>query len=176
MIFTPVPISGMYTITLEPRSDSRGSFARIFCQEEFKKAGIVFNIAQINRTVTKDKWALRGLHMQTFPKEEAKVVGCIRGKVYDVVADVRPKSQTFGKWFGINLLASESTLVYIPKGVVHGYQTLAERSQVQYLVSEFYSPKHEFGIRWDDPYFNISWPHTPSAISPKDLQWPDFKK
>ena len=176
MIFSPAEISGMYIITLEPREDDRGSFARMFCQHELAKANIEFTPVQINQAVTKNKGAMRGLHLQTAPKEEAKVFQCLEGSIFDVVADIRPDSPTFGKWLGTQLDADVPKILYIPKGVAHGYQTLKDNCRVQYLVSEFYSPETEKGVRWNDPFFNISWPLPPVSVSEKDSRFPDFKK
>lgn len=177
MIFTPTEIDGMFLITLEPHEDERGYFARIFCQNEFHKAGIDdFNIVQVNQAFTKDKGVVRGLHWQTAPKLEAKFFQCLNGEIYDAVADVRQDSKTFGKWVGTELGSDEKKLLYIPKGVAHGYQTLKENCRVEYMVSEFYSPDTEKGIRWNDAFFNIKWPLTPSFVSEKDSNFPDFKK
>lgn len=176
MIFTPTKVSGMFLITLEPHEDERGYFARMFAQEEFEKAGIDFKMVQANQAFTKAKGVLRGLHWQTEPKLEAKVFQCLDGEIFDVVADIRPDSKTFGKWEGTNLKANEFRLLYIPAGVAHGYETLRENCRVQYLVSEFYSPEVEKGIRWNDPFFKIKWPLKPSFLSEKDTQFPDFKK
>lgn len=177
MIFNPTEIDGMFTVTLEPHEDDRGYFARMFAREEFEKAGITdFKIVQINQAFTKAKGVLRGLHWQTKPKEEAKFFQCLEGEIFDVAADVRPGSKTFGKWVGVHLKASEKTLVYIPKGLAHGYETLTENCKVQYMVSEFYSPDMERGFRWDDPAFNIKWPIKPTFMSDKDKNLPEFKK
>lgn len=174
MIFTPTSIFGMYTVTLEPREDARGSFARVLCLNELSKAGLDFHVAQINQASTKMKGVIRGLHWQTAPHEEAKVFQCIKGSICDVVADVRKDSPTFGKWIATELSASGPTLLFVPKGVAHGYQTLEDNCTVQYIVSEFYAPESEKGIRWNDPVFNIKWPLEPSFVSEKDSKWPDF--
>lgn len=177
MIFTPTEIEGMFVVTLEPHEDDRGYFARMFAAEEFQKAGIGdFNIVQINQAYTKASGVIRGLHWQTEPKEEAKFFQCLNGEIYDVAVDVRPGSKTFGKWVGVHLKSSEKQLIYIPKGLAHGYETLTEDCKVQYMVSEFYSPETEKGIRWNDSTLNIQWPIEPSFISEKDKSLPDFKK
>lgn len=166
----------MFSVMLEPRVDERGCFARMFAQEEFEKAGIDFRMVQANQALTKTKGVIRGLHWQTEPKLEAKVFQCLNGEIFDVVADVRPNSKTFGKWSGTNLKSDEFRLLYIPRGLAHGYQTLCENCRVQYLVSEFYSLDVEKGIRWNDPFFNIKWPLTPSFVSKKDSGFPNFNK
>jgi len=177
MIFTPTEIDGMFVVTLEPHEDDRGYFARMFAQEEFEKAGITdFKIVQINQAFTKEAGVLRGLHWQTKPKEEAKFFQCLEGEIFDVAVDVREGSKTFGKWVGVNLKATEKKLVYIPKGLAHGYETLTSNCKVQYMVSEFYAPETEKGFRWNDPTFNIKWPLEPAFMSEKDSSLPDFSK
>jgi dTDP-4-dehydrorhamnose 3,5-epimerase len=176
MIFTPTEINGMYYVDLEPRIDDRGYFARQFAQEEYEKAGIDFKMVQTNQALTKDKGVLRGLHWQVAPKLEAKVFQCLNGSVFDVVVDVRADSPTFGKWVGTELKSDKFRLLFIPGGLAHGYETLEENSRVQYMVSEFYAPDCERGLRWNDPYFNIKWPITPSFMSDKDKGFPDFQK
>ena len=177
MIFKPAEILGVFYVTLELHEDDRGYFTRVFCQNEFHWAGIDdFNIVQINQAFTKQPGVLRGLHWQTKPKEEAKFFQCLQGEVFDVLADVRPDSPTFGKWMGTKLSAGEKKLLFIPKGLAHGYETLSENCVVQYMVSEFYSPEVEIGIRWNEPFFKIKWPLEPKFISEKDSNLPDFQK
>lgn len=177
MIFTPTKIEGMFEVTLEPHEDERGYFRRMFAQEEFEKAGITdFKIVQVNQAYTKAVGVMRGLHWQTKPKEEAKFFQCLAGEVFDVVADIRPKSKTFGKWVGTHLSGSEKKLLFIPKGLAHGYETLTKDCLVQYMVSEFYSPEYEVGFKWNDPFFDIKWPLLPSFVSEKDSNLPSFKK
>lgn len=176
MTFIPTAIQGMFRIKLDPRVDERGYFSRIFCQEEFTKAGISHKIAQINQALTKASGTIRGLHWQIAPKLEFKVFRCIQGEVYEVAADVRPDSPSFGKWVGTRLSGNSLETIYLPGGVANGYQTLTQDCVVEYLNSEYYSPEHERGIRWDDPLFNITWPQKPSFLSTKDTSFPDFKK
>jgi len=176
MIFTPTAISGMFEITLEPRVDDRGYFSRVFCRNEFTNAGIDFKMVQMNQAKTKAAGVLRGLHWQIAPKLEAKVFRCLQGKIFDVVADVRSDSPTFGKWAGYELSGDELKTLYIPGGVAHGYETLTPDCIVQYMVSEFYAPDHEKGIRWNDPFFKIKWPIPPTFLSEKDAHLPEFKK
>jgi dTDP-4-dehydrorhamnose 3,5-epimerase len=176
MIFTPTSIDGMFYIDLEPRIDERGYFTRMFAQEEFDKAKIDFKMVQTNQAYTKTKGMLRGLHWQTAPKLEAKVFQCISGEIFDVVADTRPDSPTFGKWVGTKLEGDKFRLLYVPGGLAHGYQTLTDNCKVQYMVSEFYSPEYEKGFRWNDPFFKIEWPMAPTFVSEKDSSLPDFTK
>jgi dTDP-4-dehydrorhamnose 3,5-epimerase len=165
----------MYYIDLEPRIDDRGYFCRQFAQEEFDKAEIDFKMVQTNQAFTKAKGVLRGVHWQITPKLEAKVFQCLNGEIFDAVADVREDSPSFGKWLGINLKSDKFRLLFIPGGLAHGYETLTENCRVQYMVSEFYAPDYERGMRWNDPFFDIKWPIKPSFISDKDSNLPDFK-
>ena len=175
MIFTPAKLSGVFAVTLEPHEDDRGYFVRMFAQEEFENAGIKdFKIVQINQAYTKNGGVLRGLHWQEKPKEEAKFFQCLDGEIYDVLVDVRRDSPTFGQWEGFNLKGSEKKLLYIPKGLAHGYETLVNSCRVQYMVSEFYSPEVEKGIRWNDPGLGIKWPLEPTFLSDKDKNLPLF--
>jgi dTDP-4-dehydrorhamnose 3,5-epimerase len=167
----------MFEVTLEPHEDERGYFRRMFAQEEFEKAGITdFKIVQINQAYTKAAGVLRGLHWQIKPREEAKFFQCLNGEIFDVIADVRRESETFGKWLGVHLKGEEKKLLYIPRGVAHGYETLTENCKVQYMVSEFYSPDKEVGFKWDDPFFKIDWPIPPTFVSDKDSNLPNFER
>lgn len=177
MIFTPTKIDGAFEITLEPHEDERGYFRRMYAEEEFQGAGITdFKIVQVNQAYTKVSGVLRGLHWQIEPKLEAKYFQCLDGEIFDVVADVRPDSKTFGIWEGFHLKGNEKKLLFIPGGIAHGYETLTPDCKVQYMVSEFYSPEYERGFRWNDPTFNIKWPMAPTFMSDKDKNLPDFKK
>lgn len=172
MIFTKTFIDGIHIIELEPKFDNRGYFSRVFCQDEFKKAGLEHNIVHINRSFNKLKGTVRGLHFQKEPMAEVKIVQCIKGKIFDVVVDLRPKSPTFKKWFSIELAADNRKLIYIPKGFAHGIQVLADNSILEYFVTQFYSPAHDSGIRWNDPTININWPLPVTVLSDKDKNLP----
>jgi dTDP-4-dehydrorhamnose 3,5-epimerase len=152
----------------EERADERGTFARVFCAREFAQAGAPSTFVQANHSVSARRGTLRGLHAQRAPHAEAKLVRCTRGALYDVVLDLRPRSPTFGLWNGVELRASSSTMVLVPEGCAHGFLTLADATEALYLVSEFYSPAAEYGIRWNDPRFDIRWPFDPIVISEKD--------
>lgn len=175
MIFTPTTIDGAFIVTLEPRIDDRGYFTRFFAQEEFDKAGINFKMVQTNQAFTKAKGVLRGMHWQTIPKLEAKFFSCLSGEIFDVICDMRKESPTYMKWEGFHLKPDDFRLLYIPGGMAHGYETLAENCKVQYMVSEFYAPEFEKGFRWDDPTLNIKWPIDPTFMSEKDKNLPSFK-
>lgn len=174
MKFIPTPLNGSFVIELEKRGDDRGFFARAFCIKEFESNGLNQNIVQINNSLSKDIGTLRGMHYQLAPKSEDKIVRCINGRLYDVIIDLRPESSTFKKWFGIELSAENRLSLYVPKGFAHGFITLEENTESFYLVTEFYSPENERGIRYNDPEFNIKWPIEPKIISNKDLTHPDF--
>ncbi len=174
MQFHPTPLDGAYTIELDKRGDERGFFARFFCEKEFANAGVKNQFVQINNSLSADKGTLRGLHYQLAPKAEMKVVRCIRGSLWDVILDIRTDSKTFGQWFGRELSAENRTMMVVPEGFAHGFITLEDNTEALYLVTEFYAPECERGIRWNDPKFNIEWPIEPIAISDKDRESPDF--
>jgi dTDP-4-dehydrorhamnose 3,5-epimerase len=174
MKFHPTPLSGAYLIELEPRGDDRGFFARLFCEQEFSEAKLTSRFVQANDAVSRNRGTLRGMHYQLGEAAEVKVVRCIRGALWDAILDLRPASPTFGKWFGANLNEDNRLMMYVPKGFAHGLITLRDDTEVLYLVSNFYAPEQERGIRWNDPRFNIAWPITPTELSPKDAAWRDF--
>jgi dTDP-4-dehydrorhamnose 3,5-epimerase len=175
MIFNSTPISGAYLVDIEEHKDDRGFFGRAFCANEFRDRGIPFRVAQANVALSKKKGTLRGLHYQVAPHEEAKLVRCVRGAVFDVIVDLRKDSESYGRWFGTQLSAAAYRLFHLPAGTAHGYLALEDNSEIIYLVSQFYAPGAEHGIRWDDPAFNIQWPLTDDLIiSEKDRSWADF--
>ncbi len=176
MKFTATKIQGLYIIEGEPRADERGYLMRTFCQDELAKNGLEFNIVQANQTLTKAKNTVRGMHWQLAPKTEDKIVQCLRGTIYDVALDVRPDSPTYGQWVAIELSGDNKKMFLIPKGLAHGFQTLTDNCEVQYFMSEFYSPEHASGVRWDDPFFNIKWPLANPSLSEKDKVWPLIKQ
>jgi dTDP-4-dehydrorhamnose 3,5-epimerase len=163
-----------YTIELEPRGDDRGFFARVFCQNEFKQTGLIPHIAQINNSLSAKTGTLRGLHYQLPPNAEMKLVRCIRGALWDAIVDLRPDSPTFGKSFGAELNENNRFAMYVPPGFAHATLTLADNTEAFYLVSAFYAPDRERGVRWNDPRFQIAWPIQPTEVSSKDANWPDF--
>jgi len=175
MIFKETNLKGAYIIELEPLEDERGFFARSFCLEEFKKNGIDFNIVQCNISYNKSKGTLRGMHYQIKPYEEAKLVSCTSGAIYDVIIDLRPDSPTYCQWFAVELTEENYKMLYIPKGFAHGFQTLEDNTVVFYQMSEFYYPECARGVRWDDSTFEIEWPLSEQVMSKKDLSYPDFR-
>jgi dTDP-4-dehydrorhamnose 3,5-epimerase len=174
MKFHPTPLRDAYTIDLERRGDDRGFFARVFCENEFSQAGLESKFVQVNESLSAKKGTLRGMHYQLPPKAEVKLVRCVHGALWDAILDLRPDSPTFGKWFGAELSADNRLMMYVPRGFAHAVLTLTDKAEAFYLVSEFYGPEQERGVRWNDPKFGVSWPIAPHEISAKDAKWPDF--
>jgi dTDP-4-dehydrorhamnose 3,5-epimerase len=169
--FISAGIAGAYVIEPELIEDERGFFARTFCSEEFAARGLMRTIAQCSVSFSQRKSTLRGMHFQSAPHEEAKMVRCSRGGVYDVLLDLRDNSATFGRWRAFELTAENRRMVYIPEGVAHGFQTLADATEVLYQMSRAYEPVSARGARWDDPAFGIWWPLAPSVISKRDANF-----
>ena len=142
MIFKNTPIIDAYEINLEYNDDNRGFFARFFCDKEFKEKKLINKFIQINNSFTKKRGTIRGMHYQKKPQEEVKVIRCISGRIFDVIIDLRKKSNTYLNWYGIELSASNRKMLYVPKGCAHGFLTLTKNCEVLYLVSTAYSPKH----------------------------------
>ena len=172
MKFIEVPLAGAYIIELEPYMDERGIFARTFCQKEFTKIGFSKQINQINHSVTRQKGAIRGMHYQLPPACEIKIIRCVQGKVFDVMADIRAGSPTFMHWYGVELSEDNMRMVYIPEGFTHGFQTLTDNAALIYHHSAFYNPEHERGLRYNDSVLSINWPLPAGVISPKDQNYP----
>jgi len=176
LIFTETHLSGAYVIDLDPIEDSRGFFARAWDAKEFADHGLETRIAQANTSFNKRRGTLRGMHMQRPPHEEVKMIRCTGGALYDVIIDLRPGSDTYKQWVGVELTAENRRLFYVPRGFAHGFQTLEDETEAFYLVTEFYTPGAEAGVRWNDPAFGIEWPlGEPAEISDKDASWPDFE-
>jgi dTDP-4-dehydrorhamnose 3,5-epimerase len=174
MLFTETALKGAYIIEIKKLIDDRGFFARSWCQNEFETHGLNSRIVQANVSYNKKKGTLRGMHYQQTPYEETKLVRCTKGAIYDVVIDLRPTSPTFAQWIGVELTAGNYRMLYVPENFAHGFQTLADDSEVTYQVSQFYTPGAENGIRWDDPAFNIEWPLAIQVISEKDRNWGNY--
>jgi dTDP-4-dehydrorhamnose 3,5-epimerase len=173
--FTETVLKGAFLIQLERKQDSRGFFARTFCQREFAEHGLDTQVAQCNVSFNPRKGTLRGMHYQAKPYEEAKVVRCTMGRIYDVIIDLRRESPTFKKSFGVELTAQDHNMLYVPRGFGHGFQTLENDAEIFYQISEFYSPDHQRGVRWNDPAFGIEWPPDERIISERDQNYPDFR-
>ncbi len=177
MIFTPTRLPGVYLVDLEPREDERGFFARAWCQREAAGQGIHTHWVQANLSYNHQRGTLRGLHYQTAPQAEGKLVRCTRGAVYDVVVDLRRESPTFLEHVAVTLSAENYRAVYIPPAdLAHGFLTLADQSEVFYLMSAFYAAEHAAGVRWDDPAFGIAWPEPVRVISERDAAYADFAR
>lgn len=171
MIIEPTEFEGLHTIHPEPFTDERGEFSRIYSVEELARHGISFAINQVNRSLTKKSGTVRGMHFQSHPHGEAKIIQCIRGAVYDVAVDMRPESPTYLQWHGVELTENNSTLYYIPVGFAHGFQTLEDRSELLYFMSTPYVAAAANGVRWDDPKIQVHWPLPVSYCAEKDAQW-----
>jgi dTDP-4-dehydrorhamnose 3,5-epimerase len=174
VIFEPAPIDGAYSVHVERVEDDRGSFARTFCQEEFRREGLDPCVAQCSVSFNRARGTLRGLHLQAAPHEEAKLVRCTAGAIYDVILDLRRGSRTFAKWWAVELAARSDRLLYVPAGVAHGFQTLQPGTEVSYQMSRPHAADAATGVRWDDPAFAIAWPLDVSAISSADRDRADF--
>ncbi|GHT36796.1 dTDP-4-dehydrorhamnose 3,5-epimerase [Planctomycetales bacterium] len=172
MKFTPLPLPDTFLIETEPRSDDRGCFTRLFCAKELQQINFHKPLVQINEVFSKQKGTLRGLHYQKPPHSEAKIIKCLLGAVQDVIVDVRKDSPTFLKWFSTELSPENDTMLFVPEGFAHGYLTLQDNTAVLYMVSEFYAPESETGIRYNDPLLNIEWKAEPAVISEKDRNYP----
>lgn len=170
------PLQNAFILEPEPFVDERGRFFRIFCQQELKKIGHEKPIVQINHSLTRKKGALRGMHFQHPPKAEIKIVKCLRGSVFDVLIDLRRNSSTFLQWYGETISSENMKMMYIPEGFAHGFQTLEDDSELLYFHTEFYSPEHEEGVRYNDPMINISWVLEVTDISPRDQRHPLLSK
>jgi dTDP-4-dehydrorhamnose 3,5-epimerase len=168
LIFAPTSIAGAFLIRPERHEDERGFFARTWDRDEFETHGLDSGLVQSSLSWNVRRGTLRGLHYQAAPLEEAKLVSCPRGAVYDVIVDLRPGAPTHRKWFGVRLDAETLEAVFVPKGVAHGFLTLEDDTLVHYQMSERYSPAHARGIRWDDPAIGIAWPERPAIISKRD--------
>jgi len=171
MRFRKTKIKGVYIIEPKPKIDKRGYFLRAFCRKEMMRLDIDFNIVQSNRNFTKKKGTIRGLHYQISPCQEDKIIQCLKGEVYDVLLDLRANSPTFGKWISERLSEKNKRMILVPKGCANGIQTLTDNCLIEYFVSEYYSPKNEAGIRWNDPFFKIKWPIKKVFSSEKDKRW-----
>ncbi len=174
MLFKETKLKGAYVVELDRIEDKRGFLARSFCQKEFKKNGLNFNIVQSSVSYNKKRGTIRGMHFQTSPYEEAKLVMCVKGELYDVIIDLRKNSPTYGKWFSIKLTETNYKSLYIPEGFAHGFQTLEDNTVILYQMSEFYYPESSRGIRWNDPAFRIKWPMDKFILSHKDKGYKDF--
>lgn len=175
MRIEPCRVAGAYVVEVDPVEDVRGSFARTFCRAEFERAGLDPCIDQCSMSWNRRAGTLRGMHYQAAPHEEAKLVRVTRGSVFDVVLDLRPGSETYLRWHGVELTYANRRALYIPKGCAHGFQTLADDTEVFYQISVPFVAAAARGVRWDDAAFGIGWPQASERIlSDRDRHYPDY--
>ena len=175
MRFLETKLKGAWIIEPELAEDARGVFARTFCQREFEAHRLNPRVAQCSRSFNPRRGTLRGMHYQIAPHEEAKLIRCVRGAIYDVAIDARRSSSTFTQWVAVELTAQNARMLYVPEGVPHGFQTLADDTEVLYQMSEFHHPECARGLRWDDPAFGVAWPlRPPTVMSEQDQSYELF--
>ena len=174
MKFVLTPLEDAFIVKPEPNIDFRGSFARLWCQQTFQAQGLDAQLTQISLSTNQLKGTIRGLHFQWPPSQEAKLVRCQRGKVFDVIVDMRPDSKTFTQHFAIELNSNSQLALYIPQGFAHGFQTLQDDCELHYMMTDDYQPDLYGGVRFDDPAFSINWPLPVTAIHQRDRTYPDF--
>lgn len=175
MIFSETKLPGAFIIEVQRLEDERGFFGRSFCRNEFAGRGLNPDVVQCSISFNRDAGTLRGMHYQSAPHAEDKLIRCTRGKLYDVIVDLRRESPTFKQWVGLELTEENRLMLYVPKGCAHGFQTLEDNTEVFYQMSEFYHPESARGVRWNDPAFGIQWPAGVQVIlSERDRNWPDY--
>lgn len=172
MEFINTDISGCKLIRQTPHGDHRGYFVRTFCAREFSDHGLNPIVAQASYSYSDQRGTLRGLHYQSYPDLEDKLVRCVRGSIFDVMVDLRPDSPSFAKWVGFELSETNCLQLHSTRGFAHGFQTLTDDCIVSYSISQFYDPNKSMGIRWNDPQIDIQWPLVPANQSQRDLQLP----
>ena len=174
MEFFKSKINGAFVIETEKFNDDRGFFTKTFDKQEFQKHDLENEFVQSSLSYNRKKGTLRGMHFQLSPYEETKIVKCVQGKIFDVIIDLRKNSSTFKQWESNELNSSDNKILYIPKGIAHGFQTLEDNSEVFYQISEYHNPKFYRGIRFDDSNFKIKWPLPISVMSINDKNWEMF--
>lgn len=174
MTFLETNLPGAVVIEPEKLEDKRGFFTRSWCQREFEAHGLNPTVVQCNISFNRKKGTLRGMHYQAAPYEEAKLVRCTMGSIYDVIIDLRAKSPTFKQHFATVLTAHNRKMLYVPEGFAHGFLTLEDNTEVFYQISAFYVSECARGIRWNDPHFGLSWPAAITVVSERDQHYPDF--
>ena len=176
MIFHETSLNNALVINLDKKEDERGFFARYFCNVEFEKHGLSTEWVQMNISLNKQKGTLRGMHFQLPPKSDAKVVRCLHGAIWDVVVDIRKGSSTYGKWFGTELNDQNRSMMYVPRGFAHGFQTLSDNAELLYMHSESYHSQYEGGVNYNSSDINIDWPLSISEISERDISLPNLSE
>ena len=172
MIFRETALPGVWVIEPEPQADERGFFARTWCAEEFEARGLTAGLAQCSVSWNRARGTVRGLHYQAAPHEEAKLVRCTRGAIHDVALDLRPGSPTRHRWIAVELTGDNRRMLFVPEGVAHGFQTLADDTEVFYQISRAYHPDAQRGVRWHDPALGITWPVREAIVSARDAALP----
>jgi dTDP-4-dehydrorhamnose 3,5-epimerase len=172
MIFTETELPGAFIIEPELIEDERGFFALLWSREEFSRRGLNELFVQANTSFNKRRGTLRGLHFQVEPNQEAKLVRCTAGAIYDVIADLRTGSPTFRRWIGVELTSRNHLMLYVPQGFAHGFQTLEDDTEIAYQISEYYHPESASGVRWDDPTLSVRWPLPVRVLSERDRELP----
>jgi len=175
VIFLPLEFEGLWLVRMERAADERGWFARSFCADEFVRHGLSPRVSQCSVSYSRRRGTLRGLHWQEAPHAEAKLVRCVRGRLFDVIVDLRRDSASFARWTSVELAAETCVAVYVPEGMAHGFQTLEDDTEVLYQMSAPHHPASERGIRWNDPRFAIAWPIPDPVLSERDRTRPDFR-
>lgn len=175
MNFEPGAVDGAFLIRPQLRTDERGHFARIFCEQTMAARGLESRFPQVNTGFSPNRGTLRGMHVQTGEHAEVKLARCVRGRVFDVVVDLRPHSPTYRRWWGAELSPEDGAMLYAPAGTAHGYLTLAPDTELVYMTSRPYAPGAVGGVRWNDPAFAIAWPEAPTLVSAADQAWPDHR-
>ncbi len=172
MRFVPTPLPGAWTIEIDVLRDQRGHFARVYCEREFAAHGLVSRFVQANLSGNLRRGTLRGLHYQAAPHEEARVVRCTQGAVYDVMVDLRRESPTYLRWHAVELSRANGRAAYVPSGFAHGFQTLEDDTELLYLMSEFFVPEAGRGLHWADPVLAVAWPLPDPVVSERDRAHP----
>jgi dTDP-4-dehydrorhamnose 3,5-epimerase len=174
VILSATPVKGAFLVELDRREDERGFFARTWCQREAAAHGLNPRVVQCSVSVSLLAGTVRGMHYQAAPHEEARLVRCTRGAIYDVIIDLRPDSPSYFQHWATTLTADNRRALYVPEGVAHGFQTLEDQTEVFYQMSAFYAPDAARGVRWDNAAFGIRWPLPVSCVSERDRAFPDF--
>lgn len=174
MKFERAALVDAWLIRPEPAADARGCFVRTFCEREFAAHGLETRYVQHSVSCSIRAGTLRGMHFQTEPHGETKLVRCSKGAIFDVIVDLRPGSPSHACWQGFELSAATGDQLYVPEGFAHGFVTLTDDAEVTYLISRFYAPEAASGVRHDDPRFAIAWPRSVTTISERDASWPDY--
>lgn len=176
MKFSETAIAGCFLIELEPRTDERGFFSRMYCADEFRRHGLDPHVAQVNTALTIKAGTVRGMHFQTAPHADTKLLRCLNGAVYDVCVDLRPDSPSYCQWVAVELTAGNRHMLFLPAGTAHGYQTLTDNAEIMYATNRNYAPESATGVRYNDPAFSVQWPLAVTEMSDADRNWQAFRR